>query len=170
MINSVGSVSLFNSCPQSDGAGALIITTRKKAEEMGLKIEGKFVSYSMKGIHPAYMGIGMAHSTKQALEDAGLKEKDIAKFEYHEAFAATVMGSLKELTDQMGIDLMSRYEKGDVNPNGGSLALGHPLGATGIRVLTNMLMDLDENSDAKYVLGSICAGGGVSGSIIIEKA
>ena len=164
-----GGVTLFNACPQSDGAGALILTTRKKAEELGLPIQAKIVSYAMKGVHPAHMGIGMAYAAEQALKDAGLQESDIAKFEIHEAFAATAMGTIKEMTDKLGINMMARYEKGDINPNGGTLALGHPLGATGIRVLINMIMDLDQNPDARYVQGAICAGGGVAGSFIIER-
>ena len=163
-------VSLFNACPQSDGAGAVLITTRKNADKLGLPVLAKFTSYSMYGVHPAYMGIGMASAAREALKFAGLGIKDIDVFEVHEAFAATAMGTMHEMTKNMGLDILSRYEKGDVNPNGGTLALGHPLGATGIRVLINMIMDLDQNPSAKRSMGTICAGGGVAGAIIIERA
>ena len=121
------------------------------------------------GVDPVYMGLGIAYSMKKALEVTGLKWDDIGTFEVHEAFAATALGSMIVVRDEFGYDLPARLEKGDVNPHGGTLALGHPLGATGLRVLINQIIAL-KNSDARYSMGAICAGGGVGGALILEKA
>jgi acetyl-CoA C-acetyltransferase len=161
-------VTLFNSCPQSDGAGAVIMTTESKAKELGLPILAKIKGWGYAGVDPAIMGLGIAYAMKQALENTGLKWDDISKFEIHEAFAATALGSMVVVRDEFKYDLVSRLEKGDVNPNGGTLAIGHPLGATGIRVLINQLLDLE--AGAQYAMGAICAGGGVGGALILEQA
>lgn len=161
-------VTLFNACPQSDGAGAVILTTESKAKELGLPILAKIAGWGYAGVDPAIMGLGIAYAMKQALENTGLSWDDINKYEIHEAFAATALGSMVVARDEFKYDLVSRLEKGDVNPNGGTLAMGHPLGATGIRVVINQLLDLE--GGAKYAMGSICAGGGVGGALILEKA
>lgn len=161
-------VTLFNACPQSDGAGAVILTTESKAKELGLPILAKIKGWGYAGVDPAVMGLGIAYAMKQALENTGLKWDDINKYEIHEAFAATALGSMVVARDEFKYDLVSRLEKGDVNPNGGTLAMGHPLGATGIRVVVNQLLDLE--AGAKYAMGAICAGGGVGGALILEKA
>jgi acetyl-CoA C-acetyltransferase len=113
------------------------------------------------------MGLGIAYAMKQALENIGLKWEDINKYEIHEAFAATALGSMVVARDEFKYDLVARLEKGDVNPNGGTLAIGHPLGATGIRVVINQIMDLE--AGAQYAMGAICAGGGVGGALVLEK-
>lgn len=164
----VAGVTLFNSCPQSDGAGAAILTTESKAKELGLPIKAYIKGWGYYGVDPSIMGLGIAYSMREALANTGLKWEDIAKFEIHEAFAATALGSMMVTRDELGYDLVARLEKGDVNPNGGTLAMGHPLGATGLRVLVNQLLDLEDG--AKYAMGAICAGGGVGGALIIEKA
>lgn len=161
-------VTLFNACPQSDGAGAVIMTTESKAKELGLPILAKVKGWGYAGVDPAVMGLGIAYSMKQALENTGLSWDDINKYEIHEAFAATALGSMVVARDEFKYDLVSRLEKGDVNPNGGTLAIGHPLGATGIRVVINQLLDLE--AGATRTMGAICAGGGVGGALILEKA
>ncbi len=166
---SKGAVTLFNSCPQSDGAGAMIFTTEDKAKSLGLPILARVVTYAMYGVDPAHMGIGMAYAGAEALKKSGLQLKDIGFFEMHEAFAATMLGSVYEMSDQLGINMRERYEKGDINRNGGTLALGHPLGATGIRVLINQLLEFDFDHDSEFSLGTICAGGGVAGSFILQR-
>jgi acetyl-CoA C-acetyltransferase len=160
-------VTLFNSCPQSDGAGAVIMTTESKAKELGLPILAKIKGWGYAGVDPAIMGLGIAYAMKQTLENSGLKWEDINKYEIHEAFAATALGSMVVVRDEFQYDLVARHEKGDVNPNGGTLAIGHPLGATGIRVLINQIMDLE--AGAQYAMGAICAGGGVGGALVLEK-
>ena len=162
-------VTLFNACPQSDGAGALIMTTESKAKELGLEVQAIVKSWGYKGVDPAIMGLGIAYAMKEALNNAELNWDDVGAFEIHEAFAATAYGSMVVSRDELGGDLVKKLEEGKVNPHGGTLAMGHPLGATGVRVAINQLMDLDKFPDAKYVMGSICAGGGVGGALILER-
>lgn len=162
-------VTLFNACPQSDGAGGLILTTESKAKELGLKVQAVLKGWGYHGVDPSIMGLGIAYSMNQALKNTGLSWDDINTYEIHEAFAATALGSMVVVRDEMGYDLVARNEKGDVNRNGGTLAMGHPLGATGIRVAINQIMELTSDSSAKYSMGAICAGGGVGGSMILEK-
>lgn len=162
-----GAVSLFNSCPQSDGAGAMIITTESKAKELGLDIQAVIKGWGNYGVDPVIMGLGIAYSMDSALKYTGIKWEDIDKYEVHEAFAATALGSMIVARDELNYDLVKRWEDGDVNPNGGTLAIGHPLGATGIRVAINQIMDIKDG--AQTTMGAICAGGGVGGALILEK-
>ena len=164
-----GAVTLFNSCPQSDGAGALILTTESKAKELGLEVQAAIKGWGYMGVDPVIMGLGIAHSMKQALDNTELSWDDIDFYEIHEAFAATALGSMVVCRDEYGGDLVARNEKGDVNRNGGTLALGHPLGATGLRVAINQILEFKNDKDAKYSMGAICAGGGVGGALILEK-
>jgi acetyl-CoA C-acetyltransferase len=163
-------VTLFNSCPRSDGAGGIIVTTEKKAKELGLTIQAYIKGWGMYGVDPAHMGIGMAFAMNKAVTESGLKFSDIDNFEIHEAFAATVMGTMREVKKSFGFDLESADKnEGKVNPNGGTLALGHPIGGTGIRVILNQIMDFELNPSHKYSINAVCAGGGVGGSIILER-
>lgn len=162
-------ISLFNACPRSDGAGAIFVTTESRAKELGLKIQGVLSGWGLYGVDPSIMGVGMAHAMNKALVAAGKKFTDIDNFEIHEAFAATVLGTMAEVKKTYGFDLENANHEGKVNPHGGTLAMGHPLGATGIRVLINMIMNLENNPSVKTSIGAICAGGGVGGSIILEK-
>ncbi|WCL47900.1 thiolase family protein [Leptospira sp. GIMC2001] len=162
-------VTLFNACPRSDGAGAIFVTTEKKAKELGLPVQAVLSGWGMHGVDPAVMGIGMAGALNQAVKNTGSKFEEVDYFEIHEAFAATAMGTMKEVKESYGFDLVKANEDGKVNPHGGTLALGHPLGATGIRVLLNMIMNFDNFKDAKKQIGVICAGGGVAGSAILER-
>jgi acetyl-CoA C-acetyltransferase len=162
-------VTLFNACPRSDGAGAVFVTTESKAKKLGLKIQAVLGGWGMYGVDPAYMGIGMAHAMNKALEQAGLKFEEIDNFEVHEAFAATAMGTFREVKKSYGFDLEKANQDGKVNPHGGTLALGHPLGATGIRVLINQLLAFDNFPNVKKSINCICAGGGVAGSVILLR-
>ena len=164
-----GAVSLFNACPRSDGAGALIITTESKAKELNLNIMAYISGWGNYGADPIIMGLGIAHSMNKALENTGLKWTDIDSFEVHEAFAATALGSIITVKDTYGFDLPKKLEEGKVNPNGGTLAMGHPLGATGIRVAINQIMEMHNNPSVKKSMGGICAGGGVGGALILER-
>ncbi|MDX1957435.1 MAG: thiolase family protein [Leptospiraceae bacterium] len=165
---SEAAVTLFNACPRSDGAGALFVTTEKNAKKLGLEIQAVIAGWGMQGVDPAYMGIGMAFAMNKALTSAGLSFSQMDNFEIHEAFAATAMGTFREVKKSYGFDLEAADQSGKVNPNGGTLALGHPLGATGIRVIINQLIAMKE-TNAKYSINAICAGGGVGGSVILEK-
>lgn len=162
-------VTLFNACPRSDGAGAVFVTTESNAKKLGLKIQAVLKGWGMYGVDPAHMGIGMAHAMKAALDNAGMKFEEVDNFEIHEAFAATAMGTFREVKESYGFDLEKANADGKVNPHGGTLAIGHPLGATGIRVLLNQIMAFDNNPEIKTCINSICAGGGVAGSILLER-
>lgn len=162
-------VSFFNACPRSDGGGALIVTTRSQAEKNGLTIQGVLKSWGHYGVDPIVMGLGMSYAMNNALEKAKLEWADISFFEVHEAFAATALGTLHVVKNEMGYNLLERYEKGDVNRNGGTLAIGHPLGMTGIRVAINQMLELENDASAKYSMSTICAGGGVGGAMILAK-
>ncbi|MCE9499857.1 MAG: thiolase family protein [Leptospira sp.] len=166
---SEAAVTLFNACPRSDGAGAIFVTTEKEAKRLGLDIQAIVTGWGMYGTDPAYMGIGMAYSMNKALNAAGLKFSDMDSFEIHEAFAATALGTMREVKKSYGFDLETANKEGKVNPHGGTLAIGHPLGATGIRVLLNQIMNFKLNPSVKRSIGTICAGGGVGGAIILEK-
>lgn len=162
-------VTLFNACPRSDGAGAIFVTTESNAKRLGLPIQAVLKSWGMYGVDPSIMGVGMAWALNKAVQEAGLKFDDINFFEVHEAFAATAMGTMREIKNSYGFDMEAANKAGKVNPHGGTLALGHPLGATGLRVMLNMIMDFDQFPDSKYAASCICAGGGVAGSIVIER-
>ena len=166
---SKAAVTLFNACPRSDGAGAFFVTKESVAKKLGLKIQAYISGWGMYGVDPAHMGIGMAFAMNKALKSSGMKFEDMDNFEIHEAFAATAMGTFREVKKSYGFDLEKANSEGKVNPNGGTLAIGHPLGATGIRVLLNQIMNFDTNPNIKKSINAICAGGGVGGSIILER-
>jgi len=164
-----GAVSLFNACPRSDGAGALIITTESRAKELNLKVLACIAGWGNYGTDPIYMGLGIAHAMNRALENTGLSWNDMDSFEIHEAFAATALGSIITVKNDYGFDLPQKLKEGKVNPNGGTLAMGHPLGATGIRVAINQIMEMAANPGVKKSIGGICAGGGVGGALILQR-
>ncbi len=166
--NAEAAVSLFNACPRSDGAGGLLLTTESKAKELGLPVQAVLRGWGNFGVDPIIMGLGIAHSMKRALDNSGLEWTQMDNFEIHEAFAATALGSIKLVKQTYGFDLESLLEQNKVNPNGGTLALGHPLGATGIRVAINQIMELSR-PEVKLSMGAICAGGGVGGALVLES-
>lgn len=159
-------VSLFNACPRSDGAGALFITTASKAKELNLPVQAVIKGWGNFGVDPIIMGLGIAHSMKRALDNASLKWDQIDNYEIHEAFAATALGSMRLVKEEYGFDLEALLGENRVNPNGGTLALGHPLGATGIRIAINQIMELS-GPNTNLSMGAICAGGGVGGALIL---
>ena len=168
--NHVPTVSIFSASPRSDGAAGLIATTIEKAEELGLKIEAVISGWKMKGVDPNLMGIGQAVASLALLEDMNLGLEDVDYIEIHEAFAATAVASLEEMKKQKGFDWERKFEQKKINPNGGSISIGHPFGATGIRLAMNAIMDLEKDSTAERVLLTACAHGGVAGSMMIERA
>jgi len=153
-----GSVTPGNSCPMSDAGAALVITSAAKAEQLGRKPLARIRSYAFAGCDPKTMGLGPTVSTPIALKKAGLTLDDIALVEFNEAFAAQVMACEKI----MGLD----HTK--VNVNGGAIALGHPIGATGSRLTTTLVYELRRQSK-RYGLATMCVGGGQGASLIIEN-
>jgi acetyl-CoA C-acetyltransferase len=154
-----GTVTAGNASGISDGGCAFVVTTREKADELGLKYVGKFVSWGIVGVDPDIMGIGPAFAIPAALKKAGMKLGDIDLIEINEAFASQVLACQREV----GIDI----EK--LNVNGGAIALGHPLAATGARTTLTMLYELRRRKNARYGISSMCIGGGQGIAAILEK-
>lgn len=162
-------VTIFNACPRSDGASGLIVTTMAKAKELGLKVEAVLTGWKMKGVHPNYMGLGQAEASLGLLEDLNLSMKDVDQVEIHEAFAATAVSALEEIKKRTGFEWKSAFDAKKINENGGSIAIGHPFGATGIRLISNAVMDFRLHDDTNRVLVTACAHGGVAGALMLER-
>jgi acetyl-CoA acetyltransferase family protein len=147
-----------NSCPTNDGASAALLMSEQKALALGLTPIARIVGMAVGGVKPQLMGIGPVVSTKKALKHAGITADQIDRVEFNEAFAAQVLPSLKEL----GIP------QSKVNVNGGSIAIGHPLGATGARLVLTVAKEL-RRSKTRYGLATQCIGAGMGISTIIER-
>jgi acetyl-CoA C-acetyltransferase len=153
-----GKVTAGNACPLNDGAAAVIVMSDTKAEELGVTPLARVVSSGVSGLNPEIMGLGPIEASRQALTRAGMTIDQIDQVEINEAFAAQVLPSAKHL----GIDL----EK--LNPNGGAIALGHPFGMTGARIMTTLLNGL-EDSGGRFGLETMCVGGGQGMAMIVER-
>jgi acetyl-CoA C-acetyltransferase len=152
-----GTVTAGNSCPLTDGTNAVVLTSRKKAGELGLKSLASFLAYYTAAVDPAYMGIGPVVSVPKALERAGLRLDDIDLIEQNEAFASVVLAGMKEL----------QYDPAKLNIHGGAIALGHPTGSTGSRLLGTLYYAL-RRTGGKIGLATLCGGTGVTGAMIIQ--
>ena len=153
-----GSVTAGNACGIVDGAAALVVTREKIAEKQGLEPMVKVLSWAVVGVPPEIMGIGPVPAIPLALEKAGLKMEDIDLFEINEAFAGQYLACEKEL----------KLDRSRVNVNGGAIALGHPFGATGARLILTMAMELKRRK-AKYGVVSLCIGGGMGIAMVLER-
>ena len=153
-----GTVTAANASGINDGAAAFVVMSTEKSQELGIKPMAKIVSYGSKGLDPAIMGYGPFHATKKALEVAGLTVEDMDLIEANEAFAAQSLAVSKDLNFDM--------EK--VNVNGGAIALGHPVGASGARILVTLLHEM-EKRDAKKGLATLCIGGGMGTALVVER-
>jgi acetyl-CoA C-acetyltransferase len=156
-----GSVTPANACPISDGAAAVIVMTADKAKELGLEPLATIRSYAYAAIPPEIMGLGPAYAVPMALKKAGLKLTDIELTELNEAFAAQAMAVGIELEEQ-GWD----WDK--VNVNGGAIALGHPVGCTGTRIMVTLLHEMIKR-DLSLGVATACVGGGMGGAMIVER-
>lgn len=164
-----GSVTLFNSCPKSDGAAAVIVASEDRAKDLGLPIMAEIKSWAFWGNNPAYMGISPAFASALALERAKLDFKSLDIIELHEAFAATCLSIFKVGKEKYGHDWETLWKEGKLNPHGGSIPLGHPLAATGTRIVLSLMYSLQERPAAKYGLACACAAGGLGGAMVLEK-
>jgi acetyl-CoA C-acetyltransferase/3-oxo-5,6-didehydrosuberyl-CoA/3-oxoadipyl-CoA thiolase len=153
-----GSVTAGNSSPLSDGAAALLVTTPQKAEQLKLKPLARIVASASAGVHPNYMGIGPIPATQKALKRAGLTIEQIDLVEINEAFASQVLACAREL----GIDLNK------LNVNGGAIALGHPLGCSGARIMTTLVHEMRKRT-SRYGLATMCIGVGQGIATIVER-
>ncbi len=154
-------VTAGNASGQNDGAAACIVTTRELADAQGLKPMARMVSWSLAGVGPDIMGIGPVAASQKALDRAGLSLAEMDLIELNEAFAAQVLACTKAM--ELGDDDHAR-----INVNGSGISLGHPVGATGMRILTNLLMEMDRR-DARYGLETMCIGGGQGLAAIFER-
>jgi acetyl-CoA C-acetyltransferase len=159
--DSEATVTAGNASGQNDGAAVCVVTSPERAAELGLRPLGRLVSWAVAGVPPATMGIGPVPATARALSRAGLKLSDMDLIELNEAFAAQVLACLRE----WGID--STEDR--LNVNGSGISLGHPVGATGCRILTTMLRELDRRQ-ARYGLETMCIGGGQGLAAVFERA
>ncbi|MFM8689192.1 MAG: thiolase family protein, partial [Acidimicrobiaceae bacterium] len=153
-----GKVTAGNSSQITDGATAVLIMSEERAKQLGLKPRARFVNFALAAENPRYMLTAPIPATKKVLERAGLTIDDIDLVEINEAFASVVLAWEKELHPDM--------EK--VNVNGGAIALGHPLGASGTRLMTTLLNEL-ERTGGRYGLQTMCEGGGLANATIIER-
>lgn len=153
-----GTVTAANASGINDGAAAFVVMSAEKANELRLKPMAKIVSYGSKGLEPSIMGYGPFHATKKALEVAGLTVEDMDLIEANEAFAAQSLAVAKDLN----------FDMDKVNVNGGAIALGHPVGASGARILVTLLHEM-EKRDAKKGLATLCIGGGMGTALVVER-
>ena len=165
---SKGTVTLFNSCGRSDGAAAVIVTTEAKAKSLGLEVLAELKGWGFYGNNPAHMGVSPALAAPVALKHAGLSFDQLDDIELHEPFAATVLSIFKIGKERFGHDWEAKFKEGKMNPRGGSIALGHPLGATGVRLLLNLLYALKADGGCRGMLAA-CAGGGMGGALVVER-
>lgn len=153
-----GTVTAGNASGINDGAAAFVVMSAEKAEELGITPLVKIVSYGQKGLDPSIMGYGPFHATKKALEVANLKVEDLDLIEANEAFASQSLAVAKDL----------HFDMSKVNVNGGAIALGHPVGASGARILVTLLYEMQKR-DAKKGLATLCIGGGMGTALIVER-
>ena len=153
-----GTVTAGNACPLNDGAAALLVMSEEKARELGLKPRARIVASTVAAIRPEIMGLGPIPAIQQLLKDTGMAMSDIDVVEINEAFAAQIVPCKEDL----GID------EDKLNPFGGAIALGHPFGMTGARIMTTLLNDL-ETLDGTYGIESMCVAGGMGMAMLVER-
>ncbi|MCZ6865454.1 MAG: acetyl-CoA C-acetyltransferase [Candidatus Dadabacteria bacterium] len=154
-----GTVTAGNASGINDGAAAMLVTSDEKSKELGLKPVASIISYAVAGVDPSIMGIGPVPAIQKALDKAELSLDDIDLFELNEAFAAQSLAVLRDLP----------IPEDKINVNGGAIALGHPIGASGTRILVTLLHEMKKREDVKLGLASLCIGGGMGIAIIVEK-
>jgi acetyl-CoA C-acetyltransferase len=153
-----GTVTAGNASGINDGAAALLIASKDFVQKHNLKPIAKIIAYGSKGVEPTVMGLGPIPAVKHAIEKAGISVLDIDLYESNEAFAAQSLAVARELKLPMD----------KVNVNGGAVALGHPIGASGARILTTLVHEL-KNRNGKYGLATLCIGGGMGTAVIVER-
>ena len=153
-----GSITAGNASQMSDGASAAVVMSAERAKALGLKPLARFVAYATAGVAPEEMGIGPAKAIPKALKLAGLRPHDIDVIELNEAFAAQVLAVFR----------LTEFDTSRVNPNGGAVALGHPLGCTGSKLTASLLYEL-RRQQARYGMVTMCVGGGMGAAGIFER-
>ena len=158
VFNPEGSVTAGNACPLNDGAAAVLVMSAERAHSLGVAPRARIVASSVAAIRPEIMGLGPIPAVERVLEQAGMTIADIDVIELNEAFAAQVV----PCRDEWGVD------PAKLNPFGGAIALGHPFGMTGARIMTTLLNDLD-TLDATIGLETMCVAGGMGQAMIVER-
>ena len=153
-----GTVTAGNSCPLNDGSAAVLVMSRDRADDLGLTPLARIVASSVAGLEPEYMGMGPVYAVRKVLDEAGMALDDIDVIELNEAFAAQVLACV----DELGIDIDK------LNPHGGAIALGHPFGMTGARIMGTLLNDL-RTLDRSFGMETMCVGGGQGMAMIVER-
>ena len=153
-----GSVTAGNSSPMSDGAAAVVVMSDAKAAQLGIKSHARFVAYATAGVKPEEFGIGPVQAIPKALQLGGLTLNDIAVVELNEAFAAQSLAVIQQ----------AKLDPARVNPNGGAIALGHPLGCTGAKLTASLIREL-QRRNARYGMVTMCIGGGMGAAGIFER-
>jgi acetyl-CoA C-acetyltransferase len=156
-----GVVTAGNASGINDGAGSLLLGTEEMGSKLGLKPRARVISGAVAGVEPRVMGLGPVPASRKALQRAGLSLEDMDVIELNEAFATQVLGCLKQL--------QLSFDDERINPNGGAIAVGHPLGASGIRLILTAMRQL-ERSEGRYALATMCIGLGQGIAVVLERA
>ena len=171
-----GTVTPGNSCPVTDGAAAMIVASAEKARALGLTPAGRIKGYSFVGLDPVRMGLGPAYATSPALKRAGVRFEDLGLIEINEAFAAQVIGceiamaSPRWCREELGLDRpVGEIDRANLNVNGGAIALGHPVGVSGTRLVLTLLREM-KHRDVPLGLAALCVGGGQGAALVLERA
>ena len=154
-----GTITVGNACGRNDGAAVVLLMSGRKMRELGMKPMAKIIGYSTAGVDPTVMGIGPVPAVRKVLKQLDMTIDQMDLIELNEAFAAQAVACVKEL----GID----QEK--LNVNGGAIALGHPAGCTGARLVGTLCYELNRRPEAKYALATLCVGGGFGSTVVLEK-
>lgn len=170
-----GSITVGNACPLTDGSAMMLLMRRDKAESMGYKPLARIRGYAFAGLEPERMGLGPVYSTPLALKRAGVEFKDIDLIELNEAFAAQVlscqeaMASKKFCQEKLGLsDAIGEVDPDKLNVNGGAIAIGHPVGATGTRLVLTLVKEMKRRNN-QFGLATLCIGGGQGGAMVVEN-
>jgi acetyl-CoA acyltransferase len=170
-----GTITAGNSCPITDGAAMCLLMSREKAEKLGYKPVARIAGYAFAGLEPERMGLGPAYSSPIALKRAGIGMADIGLVELNEAFAAQVIACEKAFASdhfaktKLGLDkACGAIDRNILNVNGGAIAVGHPVGATGTRLAITLMKEMQRRK-VRYGLATLCIGGGQGGSIVLEN-
>ena len=162
-------LTLFNSCARSDGAAAVIVASEQRAKDLRLDIIAELKSWAFWGNNPSHMGIAPAFAADLALKRAGISFSQLDDIELHEAFAATCLSIFRVGKEKFGQNWDDKLKQNALNPHGGTIALGHPLAATGTRIVLNALYQMKANPDTRWALATACAAGGLGGAIVLER-
>lgn len=161
-----GTVTAGNASGINDGGSAILLASEKYVEKKGLKPLARIVAWAQAGVEPMEMGLGPVPATEKVLQKAGMKIEDIELIELNEAFAAQSLAVIKEWSKRFGVS--EEWIKERTNVNGGAIALGHPIGASGNRIIVTLLYEMKKRN-LKYGLATLCIGGGMGTAVIIEN-